>query len=278
MLLQGVPESGRALFEAVISDNLDSVLKTLEACDARNALGRNALFFAKSAAVANVLMDQGGILPCAVDAMDVSAARAALEDGRMEVLQILISRLSNENESEARQLLEAACEDVKGADVLDWLVERFPELQLDVANSKGLTPLLIASKHGRLEVVKRLLNLGCDVGACDGQKGRNAMHFAVIGRHADLVSYLLEVGDEEMTMVMIESLDVNDVLILFFLKKKKKKHTHTHSHRLLIMTKRHRSIILMRQRSICLKQLLQSLIKARLKQRLLRKMQRTSLL
>ncbi|VDP02714.1 unnamed protein product [Soboliphyme baturini] len=89
------------------------------------------------------------------------------------------------------------------------VMEQLRIRSLDVHNSRGLTPLMLACLHGDLERVKALLNLGtsidaivaasatgsrCQAPQCDVIAGWTALNFAVIGNNLEEVKFLLDKG------------------------------------------------------------------------------------
>ncbi|XP_066274604.1 B-cell lymphoma 3 protein homolog [Branchiostoma lanceolatum] len=68
------------------------------------------------------------------------------------------------------------------------------QLDLDIRNYEGLTPLHIAVNTGNKDVVTFLVESGADVEATDGKSGRTALFYAVEGNQEDIVEYLLRAG------------------------------------------------------------------------------------
>ncbi|XP_019638632.1 PREDICTED: B-cell lymphoma 3 protein homolog isoform X1 [Branchiostoma belcheri] len=68
------------------------------------------------------------------------------------------------------------------------------QLDLDIRNYEGLTPLHIAVNTGNKDVVAFLVESGADIEATDGKSGRTALFYAVEGNQEDIVEYLLGAG------------------------------------------------------------------------------------
>ncbi|PWU05522.1 MAG: hypothetical protein C5B51_14245 [Terriglobia bacterium] len=60
--------------------------------------------------------------------------------------------------------------------------------------ANGESPLMAASRSGKLEIVQALLEHGADVNAKENVRGQNALMWAVSQKHADVVRMLLEHG------------------------------------------------------------------------------------
>ncbi|KER22832.1 hypothetical protein T265_14770, partial [Opisthorchis viverrini] len=75
----------------------------------------------------------------------------------------------------------------KLADLLDSRVD------IDVANSNGLTALHLAAKEAHTEVVHELLKRGANVHAAT-KKGNTALHVASLAGHLEIVKLLIEFG------------------------------------------------------------------------------------
>ncbi|MDQ0781317.1 ankyrin repeat protein/ketosteroid isomerase-like protein [Chryseobacterium sp. W4I1] len=64
----------------------------------------------------------------------------------------------------------------------------------DLPNSKGLTPLMLASGLGHIEIVKLLITHGADILAVDPNMGATALHKASQSGHPKIIELLLEEG------------------------------------------------------------------------------------
>ena len=54
----------------------------------------------------------------------------------------------------------------------------------------------VAARHGQLEILERLLDMGADINACGGVSGGNALNEAAVAGHVEVVEYLLKRGAE----------------------------------------------------------------------------------
>ncbi len=197
MFLQGLSQAETTLFQASKAGDLDAVRSVVSSVKSVNALGRTALFYASSVEIANELIKHGASVDF-VDFTGCSALRVAIEDGLLDVFEVLLTSLVDAGlVFDFASLLDFACEVGEARAVRMLLHTRADAAMLDTANRQGLTPLLTAAKFGHLNIVEMLIDR-CDVGVCDSQKGRNVLHLAVIGKHADLVAFLLGMEDEEM--------------------------------------------------------------------------------
>jgi len=82
---------------------------------------------------------------------------------------------------------------IKGNHVgaLEDLLQKYPQLPLNIRNSDGLTPLLLAIIQGALPAIKVLAKFNINRTLRDSE-GRSALHLAVIKGHIDVVKYLVE--------------------------------------------------------------------------------------
>jgi ankyrin repeat protein len=65
---------------------------------------------------------------------------------------------------------------------------------VDLRNAKGRTPLYEASKRGRLDVVKLLIERGATINTKDSDVGFTPLHVASERKHAEIVRYLIGKG------------------------------------------------------------------------------------
>ncbi len=63
---------------------------------------------------------------------------------------------------------------------------------VDVRNAKGRTPLYEASKRGRLDVVKLLIERGAAINTKESEIGFTPLHIASERKHSDIVRYLID--------------------------------------------------------------------------------------
>jgi ankyrin repeat protein len=62
-----------------------------------------------------------------------------------------------------------------------------------IADSEGVTPLMLAAALGHPETLRQILHSGADVNASD-LRGRTALHYAFAARHRDAAGLLLDAG------------------------------------------------------------------------------------
>ena len=74
-----------------------------------------------------------------------------------------------------------------------WAETPKPPVAVNVADSRGYTPLTLAAYHGELESVKMLLAAGADVHAKD-RTGRTALMGAAFKGHVEIARLLLARG------------------------------------------------------------------------------------
>jgi hypothetical protein len=92
--------------------------------------------------------------------------------------------------STAGQLLQAA--EWGNVQTIQQLVRA--RADINVANGKGLTPLMLAAKNGFLDTVRAVLDLGADTSLQD-LAGTTALMYAVYSSNADLVRLLIGSSD-----------------------------------------------------------------------------------
>ncbi|KAL2009325.1 hypothetical protein VTN00DRAFT_7519 [Thermoascus crustaceus] len=99
-----------------------------------------------------------------------------------KMVDILLSNLPNKTE-----LLHEISETGRHIELL----QRKGEIDIDVPDSNGFTPLGIASRNGRTDVVKILIDRGADV-AAEGPDRQTALHLAVENGHRETINLLVE--------------------------------------------------------------------------------------
>lgn len=119
----------------------------------------------------------------------------AVKAGKLELVKLLVAsgcRINDSVEAGA-VLLEAAA--VDRIDVLEFLFEIFgEELDVNSANSKGVTPVHVAAMEGHVRVIELLVSKGGDPEAVDSG-GWTPLHFAAWRGHPKAVECLLERAD-----------------------------------------------------------------------------------
>ncbi len=79
----------------------------------------------------------------------------------------------------------------RGGEIIKLLVDRGADV--NVKNSGGMTPLMMASTKGNVDVVNALLEKGADINARDSHK-RTALFMAARGGHGNVAKILLDKG------------------------------------------------------------------------------------
>jgi ankyrin repeat protein len=88
-----------------------------------------------------------------------------------------------------------------------YLIDRLQKEEIDTQGPRNQTCLHIAAKSGMLKAVRRLVDLGADVGACP-PGGHTAICYATSKNHMDVTHFLLEdamkAGGEELQRGLIQ--------------------------------------------------------------------------
>lgn len=139
------------------------------------------------AGVANAL-DEGA----AINEVDgVSALYVACENGNVEIAKLLIDHGADVNLPVSWQRTPLYAANKRGyAEVVKLLLDRGADPN-QVAKSQ--TPLHVAAEKGCLECVMHLVDAGAEVNALTSN-GNPPIHLAKLGRHEDVVAYLLSHG------------------------------------------------------------------------------------
>lgn len=73
------------------------------------------------------------------------------------------------------------------------------KLNLEIDNYDSLTPLLLACRLGRIEIVHSLLNAGASIDGVYKKDGNSILHIAVSENSEDLVALILNQTDIDVT-------------------------------------------------------------------------------
>lgn len=90
---------------------------------------------------------------------------------------------------EFTQLDAAPIHDAAARNDLVALQQELDNVDINSIDDKGYTPLMIASLHGHLGIVKMLIDRNADVNI-QSEDGHTALSQAVFGRHIDIVEQL----------------------------------------------------------------------------------------
>lgn len=125
---------------------------------------------------------------------DLEFCRLA-HDGKLDALKEKISSsarvedITKKKDSTGRQALHWAC--VGGRkDIVEYLINEY-NVPLNVADESGWTPLIISSSIGNNDLVKLLLERGCDPNAVT-ENGTTALHYACSKNHVETARLLLQ--------------------------------------------------------------------------------------
>lgn len=112
----------------------------------------------------------------------------AVKSGDIESIQILIESgyvIDHDND----ELLHVAAS-TNRVDIMEVLCLNYLDLELNLVDFEGKTPLHIGASNGYVEVLQFLINLGCDPDLVDFN-GWTAIHCATINGHLESVNFLL---------------------------------------------------------------------------------------
>ncbi|KAK0419717.1 hypothetical protein QR680_014286 [Steinernema hermaphroditum] len=136
-----------------------------------------------------------------LDGVDMARGmRAACRSGQAQVVQFLFSRgakFSTGYCDDGKSALICAIESGSWDLVVNVLMNSGIDVNAD-RTSEGLTPLMVAAKHGHVGLVDLLINKGASMNASD-LKGRTALMHAVLNHHISTSSLLLERGASAST-------------------------------------------------------------------------------
>ncbi|TKR57655.1 hypothetical protein L596_030329 [Steinernema carpocapsae] len=121
--------------------------------------------------------------------------QAACRSGQAQAVQFLFSRgakFSSGYCDEGKSALICAIESGSWDLVVNVLMNSGIDVNAD-RTSEGLTPLMVAAKHGHVGLVDLLINKGASVNAADS-KGRTALMHSVSNHHVSTSSLLVERG------------------------------------------------------------------------------------
>lgn len=162
------------------------------AIDARDTEGRTALMaaaFMDHDDVVRLLLDRGADLR-ATDSARATALHLALANGSKSekhastVNLLLCEDLLHLQDAHGRLCVHLAA--FHGDLSLAMILQAVD--CVDVADSMGRTPLMLAASQGRLEAVDALVAGGADIDAID-HHGRTALQLAAAGGHLTVVSF-----------------------------------------------------------------------------------------
>ncbi len=192
-----------ALHTAVAWDHLQIVSLLLKQGANPNTAdvdGWTPLMFARSLECVELLLGAGAD----VDAHDDVGADVIQHHRDPEILDRLQTAGATvcPKQGSLGTLLHSAAED-GDVDLLDYLLGH--RIEVNVATSWGLTPLMTAAEHGRTDVMRRLLEAGADVNARD-EHGRTALFYAAAPEAFTAFQLMQEYSGQESRSILVEAL------------------------------------------------------------------------
>jgi ankyrin repeat protein len=173
--------------------------------DTVNGEGKNCLHLAAASGNADLVepLINAGLSPQAVDSAGNTALIVACWARNFDVAHRLLQAATVQHESGPSEAEFVNQRGELGRTALHWaalhgsidVVDSLLTVQgldIDVCDEVGDTPLLLASRAGRTNVLRTLVGRRCDVNA-RGELGRTALHWVVLAGDHDAVDCLLAV-------------------------------------------------------------------------------------
>lgn len=121
---------------------------------------------------------------------DTTALHKAVELEHIECVKILLEAGADINIKDINE--SAPLHFARSVSCLELLLKN-KNIQIDIRNNAGKTPLQIASARGDIECIKMLLQHGADINNKD-DSGCAPLHFAILNDKEDSVKVLLHYG------------------------------------------------------------------------------------
>ncbi|KAM0050762.1 putative major sperm protein (MSP) [Helianthus debilis subsp. tardiflorus] len=115
-----------------------------------------------------------------------SVISLAIRSGSIDTVRILVESNCVVVSDSDRLLHDAA----NRVDMMEVLCMGYLDLDVNLVNGDGQTPLHVGASYGNVEVLEFLVTLGCDPDVCD-YNGWTALHCAAVNGHAKAVDFLL---------------------------------------------------------------------------------------
>ncbi|XP_047336713.1 protein VAPYRIN-LIKE-like [Impatiens glandulifera] len=119
-----------------------------------------------------------------------SAMSLAVQSGKIDCVKILIDSGNYVIDHSSDRFLHDAAVNSDRVDLIELLLSRFPDTDLNSVDSKGRTPLHAAAIHGRVDIIKTLISHGADTDAMDG-KGWTPLHCTAAEGHTEAAKILI---------------------------------------------------------------------------------------
>uniref|UniRef100_A0A7S2DAK1 Histone deacetylase domain-containing protein n=1 Tax=Octactis speculum TaxID=3111310 RepID=A0A7S2DAK1_9STRA len=118
---------------------------------------------------------------------------SAHQEASREMLEMLLAETPDltAKDDGGRTALHVACEIGFDVQIIDQLVDCGGKNLVEIKDRTGMRPLHVASAHGHLAIVQRLLELGVDASAVT-TLGNTPLHYALVGRNWSVAIVLAE--------------------------------------------------------------------------------------
>lgn len=143
------------------------------------------------------IVDANGRTPLHMAAQESSAVHRTIADILLRN-GAKVNHASHAGYTPLHAVAASSCSSSKNKQLMVALLIR-AGARLEAKTEKGLSPLLLASKHGHVGVVYELILSGCKLNSLD-DKLWNALHFATFYKHFELV-HLLAYADAEVQVL-----------------------------------------------------------------------------
>lgn len=123
---------------------------------------------------------------------NITALWCAIYYGHLEIVKFLIENGANfENSDKDKNPIYLCCFN-GDYDIVKYLIDN--DCFIDSENSIGETPLIVSCKGNHTEIVEYLIRKGANLNIRDTQKGFTALHVSAIMDNINLVKLLVENG------------------------------------------------------------------------------------
>lgn len=112
----------------------------------------------------------------------------AIRNGKIDIVKVLIASGCSVDDSADRVLHDAAA--TNRVDLMEVLWVSFENIDVNLVDSEGRTPLHVAAVRGHVESLRFLISIGGNPDVCDCN-GWTPLHFAAAEGHIEAVEFLL---------------------------------------------------------------------------------------